>query len=336
VTPSLYGWNWDLTLTGGFASGSRDLRDLVHDPDVSAVSVGAAGQGALFQVGRGRSSATMNGVAVDPVKGSIEPKLLSGRIPEGAGEIALGTKSMQAVGARLGSIVPVELVGINRPVNLRLVGEVVLPFDDSVTGVGEGLWTTTAAMTKLIAGAFGDAEGPNDEALVRLKPGVDRAAATKRLTKRFSQGDLQLIVPRTIRGLGRMSNLPVALAALLAALAAGTLAHMLATSIRRRRRDLAILKTIGFSRGQLRSAVGWQSMVFVSVALAISVPLGIIVGRWTWNLIARYGGFAGEPAVPTLQITLVGLSALITAALLAMLPARAAARTPPALVLRTE
>jgi len=133
-----------------------------------------------------------------------------------------------------------------------------------------------------------------------------------------------------------MSNLPVALAAMLAALAAGTLAHMLTTSIRRRRRDLAILKVIGFSRGQVRSAVGWQATVFVAVALAISIPLGIVVGRWTWRLIAGYGGFAGEPKVPALEIGAVALVALVAAALLATLPARAAARTPPALVLRTE
>ena len=330
ATPSLYGWNWDVTLSGGFSPGSSDLRDLTSDPGVAAASVGAGGEGALFQVGRDESSATMSGVAVDPVKGTLGPTLLSGRIPEGVGEIALGTKTMQEIHARLGSVVPVEIVGFGSPANLRVVGEVVLPFDDDTTSVGEGLWTTAVAVGKLAP------DVPSDLAIVRFKPGIDRAAAIERLKKRFPDDALNLIVPRTLRSFGRMSNLPVALAAMLAALAAGTLAHMLTTSIRRRRRDLAILKVIGFSRGQVRSAVGWQATVFVAVALAISIPLGIVVGRWTWRLIAGYGGFAGEPKVPALEIGAVALVALVAAALLATLPARAAARTPPALVLRTE
>jgi len=330
VTPALYGWNWDATLSGEFTPGSRDLRDLTNDPTVAAISVGTGGEGGVFQVGPLESSATMSGVGVDTVKGTIGPTLLSGRAPRGDGEIALGTKSMQAIHARLNSVVPVEIVGFGRSIKLRVVGEVVLPFDDDTSSVGEGMWTTASAVGKLGPGV------PTDMAIVRFKPGIEPIAAIKRLKMRFPGDALNLIKPRTLRSFGRMSNLPVALAAMLAALAAGTLAHMLTTSIRRRRRDLAILKTIGFSRGQVRSAVGWQAMVFVAVALAISVPIGVVAGRWTWQLIARYGGFAAEPTVPAAQISAVALSALVAAALLATLPARSAARTPPALVLRTE
>ena len=52
--------------------------------------------------------------------------------------------------------------------------------------------------------------------------------------------------PADVANWGRVSGFPYGgLAALIAAAAAALLAHALATSIRRRRRDLAILKTLG-------------------------------------------------------------------------------------------
>jgi putative ABC transport system permease protein len=215
---------------------------------------------------------------------------------------------------------------------MRVVGSAVLPFDDDLTGVGEGLWTTFATTHSF------DDRIPREEALIRLAPGIDRGAAIARLQKRFptNEGVLDRVTPRTIQTMKNMSSLSVVFASLLAVLAAGTLAHLLVTSIRRRRRDLAILKTFGFSTGQVRSAVGWQAVVFVTFSLAIAVPLGVVAGRWTWRSIAGYGGFASAPAVPATSIALVAASALVAAVLLAALPARSAARTAPALVLRSE
>ena len=49
----------------------------------------------------------------------------------------------------------------------------------------------------------------------------------------------------------------------------------LTASVRRRRRDLALLKTLGFTRRQLAAAVSWQSTVPVAIGTALGVPLGI-------------------------------------------------------------
>ena len=78
----------------------------------------------------------------------------------------------------------------------------------------------------------------------------------------------------------------MALAGLLATLALGTLAHALLTSIRRRRRELAVLKTLGFVGGQVRSAVRWQSLTMTGIAAVVGVPAGIASGRWLWLLFA--------------------------------------------------
>lgn len=72
--------------------------------------------------------------------------------------------------------------------------------------------------------------------------------------------------------------MPLALGLVLVALAVGTLAQVLLTSVRRRR-DLAVLKTLGLSRWQVQAVVAWQAVALAAAALAVGLPLGVVAGR---------------------------------------------------------
>jgi hypothetical protein len=82
--------------------------------------------------------------------------------------------------------------------------------------------------------------------------------------------------------------------------------------------------------------VGWQASVAATVGIAVGVPLGIALGRQLWILFARNIDAVPEPTVPVPSVILVAVGALIFANLVAALPGRSAARTPAALVLRSE
>jgi ABC-type lipoprotein release transport system permease subunit len=123
---------------------------------------------------------------------------------------------------------------------------------------------------------------------------------------------------------------------LLALLAVGTLAHTLVSATRRRRRDLAILKTLGFVRPQVRGTLAWQATTLGTVALLVGLPTGIAGGRWGWRLFAGQLGVLADPVVPLLAIYIVVPAALFLVNVVAALPGRAAARTQPATVLRSE
>src|SRR5207244_3555760 len=69
-------------------------------------------------------------------------------------------------------------------------------------------------------------------------------------------------------------------------------------SVRRRRQDLAVLKTIGFTRRQLAATVAWQATVAAIVGSAVGIPLGIALGRWLWTAFARQIYAVPQPAVP--------------------------------------
>ena len=123
---------------------------------------------------------------------------------------------------------------------------------------------------------------------------------------------------------------------LLGVAAAGTLAHTLVSSVRKRRRDLAILKTLGFVRRQVSATVAWQAATIGILAVGIGVPLGVASGRWGWNVFADQLGVVPEPVTPVVVALLLIPATIAFAVLVAAIPARIAGRLRPAPVLRTE
>ena len=118
--------------------------------------------------------------------------------------------------------------------------------------------------------------------LLRLRPGTDAAAAAATLTGSITKagcppGSCAVATdqrPSDIKDYASVRDTPLVLAAVLIVFAVGTLAHVLLTGVRRRRRDLALLKTLGFARSQVLGVVAWEASAFAVVALLIGLPLG--------------------------------------------------------------
>ena len=96
------------------------------------------------------------------------------------------------------------------------------------------------------------------------------------------------------------------------------------------------MKTLGFTQRQLATTVAWQSTVAVAAGTVVGVPLGIVVGRWLWDLFAGEIDVVPSPNVPAITVVLIAVGALILANVVAAIPGRIAARTPIVLVLRAE
>ena len=170
--------------------------------------------------------------------------------------------------------------------------------------------------------------------LVTLRHPGDRAAMA-RLKREFPGVVLPAVPPPEVREVHGVNDLPLALASVLTLLAVGTIAHTLVTSVRRRRRDLAILKALGFVGRQVRASVAWQATAIAGAGLIVGLPLGAAAGRWAWTALAQ--AFAIEP-VPVISagLLLAVPAVLVLANAVAAIPARTAARTQPGVVLRTE
>ncbi len=357
--PALYGWNFDYALYSLDGYGSVPLRWanplLAHDPDV------AASTGVYFVTVEidGQTVPAMAG----PVHAAITPRPLTGTALDGPGQIVLGPATLDQLRKRVGETVTVSEGQLIPPVRLRITGTAALPTIGDVIGVHASMSTGAIFSTQVLPPRdltqYGLISGPN-AMFIRLRPGVSPAAGLRSLEQIAGQlnkdatsplatsiiGDIGQYIqavsvlpvqrPAEIVNYRSMGAMPAILAGGLAAGAVLGLGLTLIASVRRRRRDFALLKTLGFTRGQLAAAVAWQSTVVAVVGLVIGVPVGIAAGRWLWLAFAHQLSAVPDPVIPAGSIALAAVLALVLANLVAALPGRAAARTPAAIVLRAE
>jgi len=169
-----------------------------------------------------------------------------------------------------------------------------------------------------------------DTAATRLRARLAPLAGFAGLKIAGPQRPAEIVNARSI------GEVPLVLGALLALGAAVSLAAAIAGSIRARRRELAVLKSLGFTARQLTSTVSWQATTIAVLGLAVGVPLGVVGGRLAWALFAAKLDVISEPAVPLERLALVALITVAVANLAAAVPARRARRVDPALILRSE
>ena len=77
-----------------------------------------------------------------------------------------------------------------------------------------------------------------------------------------------------ITNVARIRSIPFLLAGVVGALAVLTVVHVMATSVHHRRRDVALLRSLGADRWWITRAVHWQATSFSLVPLVLGLPLG--------------------------------------------------------------
>ncbi len=267
---------------------------------------------------------------VEGVDGIIGPVITTGRAPAAIDEVALGSTTMADQGISIGDTVELRTVtsaGIVTP--LTVVGTTIVndSFEDNP---GRGGVLSVDWMSE-----YGDELTP-DPFVVRLRPGADAERIRADLQAVASGGVYGPQLQSAIRNVDRVGWMPLLLAALVGLLAVASLTHALVLSVRRQRGQLAILKSLGFRRGQVRAAVAWHASILVAAAAVVGIPVGVIVGRWGWRLVADELGVASPPVTPLPWVGGLVVGVLVVGNLVAAYPGWAAAREPTASALRVE
>ena len=143
--------------------------------------------------------------------------------------------------------------------------------------------------------------------------------------------------PAQILNYGSLGTTPALLGAALAAGAAAALGITLVTSVRRRRHDLAILKTLGFTRAPARRRRRRAGGVAAVIGCAVGNPRRHRAGPGALGPVRRRDQRGARTrrsrAGPSSSS---GPVALALAVLVATIPGRLAARTPTSQLLRAE
>lgn len=334
-TPVQQGWNWDVVvgnpnsqpaLMGDPIAGSlheemtRRLSTNKHVGTFSGLALGDAItiDGHLVEI-----------AGIDPANGSVFPPIVQGRPPNADDEIVLGRDVLTQIHKQIGQ--RVTMGAGPRHLSMNIVGQSLQPTAGDLSArLSRGGVVTMAGFERLLPGT------PVLQFLVRYRPGTDRRAAFVSLLDDFGREILRPYPGGEVGDLARVDFLPYVLAGLLVVLAVGGLALTLVSSVRNHRRDLAVLKTLGFLRRQVSATVAWQATTVAVGAIVVGLPCGLALGRWTWRLVARSIGSVAPPVVPLGAVLLIVPATVLIANLLAGGPSWTAGRVKPAEALRSE
>ena len=340
-TPESYGWPWDVAAMTGSGYGDLDLAAVEETLDGRADVANWTALGLLSDV-------TIDDHPVQAVLGweereGVDFTVVEGRLPRAGDEVALGARTAAERGVGVGEEVDLDGPTLG-PRRVTVTGIAVIPplgqFQADRAGPGNGMVLPREAL------------GSEEEALdlltfvgVDLTAGADAAAVHADMADDVRRWDTlgavpfdyaEPVRPAEVVNVRSMRSVPLLVGALLAASAAVGLTVAVLTSVRARRRDLAVLRALGFTGRQVRRAVRAQVVTTMLAALVVGVPLGVATGRVVWRAFASQLGVATAPAMPGAAIAVTVMGALVLAVVVAAVPARAAARIMPADALRTE
>jgi ABC-type lipoprotein release transport system permease subunit len=322
-TPHNYGWNWDLRIGAPALPdvGGTLVPAFQGDKEVNGLAAGTVTQARI-------NDQSIDLLGMQKIEGTVAPTITAGRAPSGRNEIALGARSMRSLKVDLGDAVTAS-VG-DSSTRLEVVGRAVFPEFGDAGQLGTGGFVTLGALDRLLPGV------PRNIFYIKFAPSSDLererariSAATEPLPHRVEGW------PADLESIERVSALPELFVLVLTCLAIVLLLHTLVTSVRRRRREIAVLEAIGFVRRQVRTSIVMHAVALVSVALLIGIPAGIVAGRFIWKRFATELGLASTAVIPWGLVTAAVFAAVALAAIVAIAPAVWATRRAPAAPLRS-
>jgi hypothetical protein len=315
--PSVFGQVFDAAVLA--EPGSFDPDAIADQLDVDAIA-------RIRNVVADLGGQPVSTISVDVLEGDVDLGVRRGRLPEHADEIALAPETIESLDVDIGDTLSME----GRRV--EVVGEVLIP-EAGHTSYNSGALLHPTATDRLVTSGLSI---KFEVTAVDLPPGIDHQEAIAGLDEPLRS--LIGLWPQTGRqeALRSTGSLPVLFAVFVTTMSVGALLHALATTERRRRREVAVMQVIGLTRTQARRTVAWHAVLGAICGTAVGVPVGVAIGRSTWEAVARsLPAFERTPTAWVAALVIVPAGVAIAVAMAAWPMARTA-RVEPALVLRTE
>jgi ABC-type antimicrobial peptide transport system permease subunit len=323
-----WGYPWQLTLN--FTSDDVDAAaaELADDARFEDVARWDAG---FSEVG----GAPVRAWGLTTLRGEVGYTLRSGRQPVGADEAVLGPTTAERLRVGIGDTVSVAVDPAVPAASAHVVGIALFPEleDGSLTdGIGYvgSAFRANATMPDLFEGS---------QIVVTGAPGTDLDELVAQLDEQYAEAVSGETIPTAPGGVGNLTQirtLPRAIAIFVVVLGLASLAHALATTVGRRRRELATLRSIGLTPRQTTACVVWQAVTITAFALMLGIPLGLILGRGAWWATADPIGVATDVDRPIGALALVCLGTIVAGVVIAGAVAWSSGRTSPAAALRAE
>lgn len=318
-TPARWGYGWDLLLNFTADDVDAAAERVVTDDRLTAAARWDAGFSYIGSEG-------LRAYGLTPLEGDIGFALRSGRQPVSPGEVVIGTATAKRLGVDLGD--PIGVAPEPRAADTAsviVVGTALFPDD------GEGSFADAVGF---FGPAFAEhAIAPDlfeaSQVIVRVAPGLDVDSVAASLGEENPDsvsGESLPAPPGEVASLDGVRSLPRWLAVFVAMLGVASLGHVLLTTVWRRRRELATLRSLGLTPRQTVACIIWQAATIAVIGLLIGVPVGLIAGDAAWSAVTDPIGVATDTDRPPIVYAATVCIVLLAAALVAVLPGWRAAR----------
>ena len=318
--PALRGAGYDFATGAGSDRVPPELRAMLDtDPDIADVTLSGT---TLAHVG----SVALDLTGMEQVRGDLSPDLLEGDLPRSDDELALGRSAARDLEVEVGE--EITLVGQDGRGTYLVSGLVVMPSVEGGDGLGQGGLVTLEGLRRI------EPDAELGVALVRNRVGASGVEERIRDATGITVGPMDL--PAEVINLDRVRSTPFLVAASLAVLAVLSMGHQLLTSARRRRRDLAVFRTLGAERGWVSGVLHSQVTALAAAGALVALPLGVASGRLVYRMFIERIGALPDASVPYGQLGVGFVLLLIAGNAIAAFPARRARLDRPGRVLADE
>ncbi len=170
----------------------------------------------------------------------------------------------------------------------------------------------------------------DSQVFIKLVPGADTVAFEQQVNdilKDYPTAELQ--TPDEFKAsaasqINQIVRIIYALLFLAIIIALLGIANTLALSIYERRHEIGLLRAVGMTRGQVRSAVRWEAVIIALLGTTLGLIIGVAFGAAIVRSL-RSIGFTGFQ-VPFGQLLIVAILAALAGVVAAIQPARKAAK----------
>ncbi|MGV9501057.1 FtsX-like permease family protein [Streptomyces sp. NPDC003642] len=264
-------------------------------------------------------------------------RLTEGRAPQGTRQVVLDTRL--AARAGLGTGDSVRLMTSSTPLTFEVSGLVALDRDRAPRQ--SVLYASAAAMQRLAPrfGASADAFGVFTEPGTppsQVAPALERVLARHHAAVYTGDERGEAEFTDIAVGAANLVQLSTAIGGNVLLVAVFVLCATTSLAVRHRHRELALLRAIGTTPGQLYRMISAESAVAGLVAGVLGCPLGVGVVHWLSGQFAGRGLVPPDfrPVVGPLPFVAAVAATVLTAVIAAFVAARRAARVHPTQALR--
>lgn len=339
TTPRLYGIGWDAGVAPDETSGLSG-QAAIDDDQIAAIAADPAiseAQRGIFQVEVDIEGVPTQVTAVGDGTGLISTVVTRGRVPTADDEVAVARDTLAALDKDVGDTVGID--GGHGAVSYRIVGVAVSPVSSDGGSLTEGVSMIAAGVERL--GAVDQIEGCTTDScyqqvLVRFEDGADTQATLQRVAGEGTKEWIGGAAPAAVQRLSEVEEIPWVLAGLLSAVGAMAITHALLVVTRRRGREIGVLRSLGFTRGQVRSAIAVQATALAVWGVVVGLVAGVAVGRTVWRAVADSAGVVTRAVVPLPTVALAVVAIAVITYVAAAIPTIVAGRMRPADILRAE